>query len=525
MTKNGNILIILLLSVVASHAQPDSVKATITKPTCVGYNDGAVDITVYGGTSPYSYYWSNARTTEDISGLGKGTCHLTVTDAASAKYYKSFPVLDPEPAINAGGDTTLCLGDSITLMASGGTSYYWSGGYSQGGTVAPTISTTYYLTATDSAGCTSTIEKNVRVSVTDYSLSQNPSIVRPRDTVELRINSWGNDFVWSNGATSASFVIIPDTSYTYNVSITNTDGCQVVDSISIMLVPYASFFGDYQTNWQVLRGWPDGMSTDSFYVDNKNSLIQSYNNPQLSNNNTRVENNFGHIYEKDDNTKLCVQYDGREYVLCDVSLSVGDSFSLPIFYYNIRFSHYVGITIDSIFYRNDKKTLMSKSVPVSLYPLSIDNGPLYFIEGVGLSCGPLICFYDSLNVYPASYGLIRQKLLCSSKDYMQVYSNIYADNDALWSNRCYYVEQSIEKKNNDHITISPNPFFDEIIINVDAEALLPLMVEIYSADGNLLFMRLLNKHENKLKLDIPKGVYYVHLSKNFIKITHKIIKI
>ncbi len=42
---------------------------------------GAIDATITGGTSPYSYSWSNAATTEDITGVTPGVYTLTVTDA------------------------------------------------------------------------------------------------------------------------------------------------------------------------------------------------------------------------------------------------------------------------------------------------------------------------------------------------------------------------------------------------------------------------------------------------------------
>ncbi|PVX44444.1 putative secreted protein (Por secretion system target) [Flavobacterium sp. 103] len=54
---------------------------TITPVKCSNGIDGAIEITVSGGTPGYTYKWSNSDTTKDLSGLIAGTYSVTVTDA------------------------------------------------------------------------------------------------------------------------------------------------------------------------------------------------------------------------------------------------------------------------------------------------------------------------------------------------------------------------------------------------------------------------------------------------------------
>jgi hypothetical protein len=57
------------------------VTASVTNESGPGAGDGAIDITVSGGTAPYTYLWNTGAITEDVSGLTGGSYDVTVTDA------------------------------------------------------------------------------------------------------------------------------------------------------------------------------------------------------------------------------------------------------------------------------------------------------------------------------------------------------------------------------------------------------------------------------------------------------------
>ena len=104
-----------------------------TNVLCNGGADGNADLTVTGGTMPYSYSWSTAETTEDISGLSPGIYYVTVTDFNLCTTSSSVTITQPDTLISSITDTThllcydVCIG-SATVTPVGGTppyTYYW----------------------------------------------------------------------------------------------------------------------------------------------------------------------------------------------------------------------------------------------------------------------------------------------------------------------------------------------------------------------------------------------------------------
>lgn len=73
----------------------------ITHVSVIGGNDGAIDLSVSGGTSPYSYNWSNGAVTEDIYFLTSGiyTVDITQADTTCPAYSATFQIMEPYDTI------------------------------------------------------------------------------------------------------------------------------------------------------------------------------------------------------------------------------------------------------------------------------------------------------------------------------------------------------------------------------------------------------------------------------------------
>ena len=150
-------------SVTLSEPNPLSLTLSATNPSCNGTCDGMINSIPYGGTSPYTYSWSNGSGNSPFgTNLCEGTYTLTVTDGNNCTIDTSINIVGP-PAINVqtSSDTIICIGGtaSLSAQASGGSGYFayqWDNGdNSQNISVSPTSQQTYCVTATDGNGCSS----------------------------------------------------------------------------------------------------------------------------------------------------------------------------------------------------------------------------------------------------------------------------------------------------------------------------------------------------------------------------------
>lgn len=174
-----------LTQVISQPAASLTITDIIDHVNCFGNNDGSIDITVSGGTAPYTYNWSNATSNEDLAGLIAGTYTVTVTDAQGCMLSSQYSVLQPNAQLSVTTSTTpvKCktgTDGTVTSYVSGGTApyiYSWSNG-----AITPGLNLVsagiYSLTVTDNQGCTTftgaVVEEpantlSVSISVTDPS--------------------------------------------------------------------------------------------------------------------------------------------------------------------------------------------------------------------------------------------------------------------------------------------------------------------------------------------------------------------
>jgi gliding motility-associated-like protein/uncharacterized repeat protein (TIGR01451 family) len=147
----------------------NGIGANVTSP---GGNDGAIDLTVSGGTLPYTFDWDNDGTgdnddPEDLTGLQSGSYNVTATDGNGCTETAGFLIGQPGCDLTAqavGFDETCAGSDgAATVTATGGlgdVSYLWSNG-ATAASISGLESAVYTVTVSDEANCTASASVHI----------------------------------------------------------------------------------------------------------------------------------------------------------------------------------------------------------------------------------------------------------------------------------------------------------------------------------------------------------------------------
>ncbi|MEZ4721143.1 MAG: LamG-like jellyroll fold domain-containing protein [Flavobacteriales bacterium] len=249
---------------------PDSVVSavdSVTIPLCnlangFGSNTGKIYTSTSGGTSNYTYLWSNGSTSANPGGLSAGIYSLTVSDDNGCQDSLQVTVTQPDTLkvdINVTNVTCFGFNDGVGIAAaSGGTGpyqYIWwvdgsgsapcSGGFpctheidSVATNLKPFPNRYYYVVAQDTHGC---YVQSPNIYITQPTpLSLDDSILSVPQcfgdtTGSISISPSGAtpaySYLWSDGSTDSTLMNLG--SGTYSVTVTDFNGCS--DSLDVTI--------------------------------------------------------------------------------------------------------------------------------------------------------------------------------------------------------------------------------------------------------------------------------------------------
>jgi Concanavalin A-like lectin/glucanases superfamily/Secretion system C-terminal sorting domain len=206
--------------------------AAITGSSVLCFGD-TISLTASGALT---YTWSSGDSTDtaNLSPASTTTYSVTATDQYGCQDTAQYPVLvNPLPTVSITGNDTICVGDSTTLTASGGTGYFWSiGDFNAAITVAPAASLVYDVLVTDGNGCQNTDSIAVTVNALPVITFTGNTTICIGDTALVNATG-GSTYSWSNGDTLASISVAPSGSTTYAVTVSDANTCVQSDSVLV----------------------------------------------------------------------------------------------------------------------------------------------------------------------------------------------------------------------------------------------------------------------------------------------------
>ncbi len=255
------------VTVTDANACTKSTSATVTQPTALVLSvtatnvtlcsipNGALDLTVSGGTSPYTYDWSNNGAQnpdtdpQDLTGLGVGNYTVTVTDANGCTATTSKSITGPlSPTLSTTTTPVLCNGAStgaIDLTVTGGTGVYTYDWSNDGPDVidddpqdlSNVPAGTYTVTVTDAAVCTAVTSATITQPATAITLSttQVNVLCNGASTGSINLTVTGGTgtytYSWMGGVTTQNRTGLA--AGTYAVTVTDANGCTKTTSTTI----------------------------------------------------------------------------------------------------------------------------------------------------------------------------------------------------------------------------------------------------------------------------------------------------
>ncbi|MEL4457186.1 T9SS type A sorting domain-containing protein [Lutimonas vermicola] len=214
----------------------NSVNANAGSDVIINEGD-SVTLTASGGNS---YLWNTGATTSSItvSPLSTQTYSVSITQNGCEATDEVKVTVNPNTGsvtANAGPDMSICSGESITLTASGGSTYLWNTGATTNSIrVSPNSTQTYIVTASDSNGNSDSDDVNVTVNSVTANAGSDRTIIEG-ETITL-VATGGDTYIWNTGEKTNSINVSPNSTMTYSVTAYK-GSCYDIDDVEVVVEP------------------------------------------------------------------------------------------------------------------------------------------------------------------------------------------------------------------------------------------------------------------------------------------------
>ena len=208
---------------------------TLTYPTSLCEGASA---TVSVNQTFSQYAWDTGGTGQSISINAAGTYTVTVTNAAGCTASAVAEIqASPTPTPTVTNEPYACNGVLVMNATPGFSSYSWSNGGGSAPSATYTTSGNYYLTVTNSAGCTGVAGFYIGFPPAPNVTISGASSSCEGSSTTLTASPGFSSYSWSSGQTTSSIEVA--SSGTYTVTATDVSGCTTTTSAVYQVLPFS----------------------------------------------------------------------------------------------------------------------------------------------------------------------------------------------------------------------------------------------------------------------------------------------
>jgi gliding motility-associated-like protein len=146
------------------------------------------------------------------------------------------------PNLTISPDSSVCIGDSLQINASGAFSYLWfpvtglNPSFGAALTAGPLVTTKYYVTGIDNNNCSSTDSLIIAVDSLPIASITGVAGICNGDSTTLTA-AGGGTYLWNTGASSFAILTAPSSTTSYFVVVTNSNNCIDTATFNLLVHP------------------------------------------------------------------------------------------------------------------------------------------------------------------------------------------------------------------------------------------------------------------------------------------------